>query len=198
MAFARRHLNLTILPTGEVLATGGVNGTTFNDLSRPVRAAEIWNPDTGNWRTLASSAVTRGYHATSILLPDGRVLHAGSGDYPSAPRRLNAELFSPPYLFAGPRPTIGSAPATVGYNTTFRVVTPQAATIGKVSLIRLGSTTHAFDQNQRFVPLSFTADATGLTVRAPTQRTAAPPGHYMLFILNDAGVPSVAKIVRIA
>ena len=82
-------------------------------------------PQTGTWRTLASNAVTRGYHGTSILLPDGRVLNSGSGDGVGAPRQLNAELFSPPYLFAGPRPTIGSAPATVRYNTTFRVATPQ-------------------------------------------------------------------------
>jgi hypothetical protein len=102
MEFARKHLNLTVLPTGEVLATGGVGGTAFNDLSKPARAAELWNPATGTWSTLASSAVTRGYHATSILLPDGRVLHAGSGDGEGAPRQLNAELFSPPYLFAGP------------------------------------------------------------------------------------------------
>ena len=80
MAFARRHLNATVLPTGEVLATGGVAGTTFNDLTRPVLAAELWNPDTGQWTTLTSSAITRGYHASSLLLPDGRVLHSGSGD----------------------------------------------------------------------------------------------------------------------
>ena len=110
-----------------MLATGGVAGTKFNDLSKPVRAAEIWNPQSGTWRTVASNAVTRGYHGTSILLPDGRVLNAGSGDTLTAPRQLNAELFSPPYLFAGPRPTIGSAPTTVSYDTTFRVVTPDAA-----------------------------------------------------------------------
>jgi galactose oxidase len=197
MAFARRHLNLTVLPTGEVLATGGVGGSTFNDLTRPARAAEIWNPATGTWRTLASSAVTRGYHANSILLPDGRVLHTGSGDGEGAPRQLNAELYSPPYLFAGPRPTIGSAPGSVRYGTTFRVTTPNAAAIVKVSLIRLGSATHSFDMNQRFQTLSFTKDATGLTVTAPTIRNRTPPGHYMLFILNGSGVPSVAKIVQV-
>ena len=197
MAFARRHLNLTVLPTGEVLATGGVAGTAFNDISTGVHAAELWNPGTGQWTTLASSAITRGYHANSLLLPDGRVLHSGGGDGAGAPNQKNAEIFSPPYLFRGERPTIISAPASVGYGEQFRILTPDAAEITRVSLIRLGAPTHAFDENQRFQWLSFTADADGLTVTAPTSSNRAPPGHYMVFILNDGDVPSVASIVRI-
>jgi hypothetical protein len=198
MAHARRHLNLTVLPTGEVLATGGVGGTTFNDLGSPVRAAELWNPATGTWTTLASSSIVRGYHATSLLLPDGRVLHAGSGDGAGAPNQLNAEIFSPPYLSRGARPVISGAPDEVGYGSQFRVLTPQAAAITRVSLIRLGAPTHAFDENQRFQRLSFTADATGLTVRTPTSANRTPPGHYMLFILNGSNVPSVARIIQIS
>jgi len=198
MANARRHLNLTLLPTGEVLATGGVGGTTFNDLSKPVRAAEIWNPASGQWTTLASSSIVRGYHATALLLPDGRVLHAGSGDGAGAPNQLNAELFSPPYLSRGARPTISSAPSSVAYGSQFRVLTPQAGAITRVSLIRLGAATHAFDENQRFQRLTFTADATGLTVTTPESRNRTPPGHYMLFILNGNDVPSVARIIRIS
>jgi hypothetical protein len=197
MAFARRHLNLTVLPTGEVLATGGVAGTASNDLSTAVHAAEIWNPTTGQWTTLASNTVPRGYHSTSLLLPDGRVLHAGSGGAAGAVNQLNAELFSPPYLFRGPRPVITSTPSAVRYGNQFRILTPQAAAITRVSLIRLGAVTHSFDENQRFKRLSFTADATGLTVTAPNSGNRAPPGHYMVFILNGADVPSVAKIVRI-
>ena len=197
MSFARRHLNLTVLPTGEVLATGGVGGTEFNDLSRPVRAAEIWNPVTGQWTTLASSAIIRGYHATSLLLPDGRVLHAGSGDGAGAPNQRNAELFSPPYLFRGARPVISSAPADVRFGAQFPILTPQAAAITRVSLIRLGATTHAFDENQRFQRMAFSSNSTGLTVTAPSSRNRAPPGHYMVFILNGADVPSVGRIIRI-
>ena len=198
MAHARRHLNLTVLPTGEVLATGGVGGIQFNDLAAPVRAAELWNPTSGQWTTLASSSIVRGYHATSLLLPDGRVLHAGSGDGAGAPNQLNAEIFSPPYLSRGARPVISSAPAQVAYGSQFRVLTPQAGSIARVSLIRLGAPTHAFDENQRFQRLSFTADATGLTVRTPTSANRTPPGHYMLFILNGNGVPSVARIIRVS
>ena len=197
MAIPRRHLNATVLPTGEVLVTGGSSGTGFNDVAAAVHAAEVWSPTTGTWTTLASNTVNRTYHATSILLPDGRVLHSGSGDAANAPAEHNAELFSPPYLFKGPRPTIAAAPAVVGYGTTFSVTTPEADAIAKVSLIRLGSTTHAFDMNQRFQWLSFTHGVGALTVAAPASRDRTPPGHYMLFILDGNGVPSVAAIVRI-
>jgi hypothetical protein len=199
MAFARRHLNLTVLPTGEVLATGGVAGTTFNDISTGVHAAEMWNPDPSShhWTTLASSSITRGYHATSLLLPDGRVLHGGSGDGAGAPNQRNAEIYSPPYLFRGPRPTITGAPSELSYGDTFRLDTPDAAKVTHVSLIRLGAVTHAFDQGQRFQRLTFTADASGLQVTAPGSGNQAPPGYYMVFILNGADVPSVGKILRI-
>lgn len=197
MAFPRRHLNATVLPTGEVLVTGGSSGTAFNDIAASVHAAELWNPITGIWTTLSSNSVNRAYHATSVLLPDGRVLHAGSGEGSDAPDERNAELFSPPYLFKGPRPVVTTAPSAVDYGASFRVETPQAADIATVSLIRLGSATHAFDMNQRFQRLGFTSDDTGLTVTAPTSRNDAPPGHYMLFILGADSVPSVAAILKI-
>jgi hypothetical protein len=197
MANARRHLNLTVLPTGEVLATGGVAGSTFNDVSKGVHAAEVWDPTSGHWTTLASSTITRGYHASSLLLPDGRVLHSGGGDGAGAPQQNNAEIFSPPYLFRGNRPTITTAPDQVGYSTQFRVETPDAATITHVSLIRTGAVTHGFDENQRFQHLTFTADTSGLTINAPTIPDRAPPGYYLLFILNGSDVPSVGKFVRL-
>jgi hypothetical protein len=196
MALPRRHLNATVLPTGEVLVTGGSSGTRFDDYDRGARAAELWNPSTGVWTTLASAAVNRSYHATSLLLTDGRVLHTGSGSRTS-PNQLNAELFSPPYLFKGSRPRIGSAPSSVRYGNSFRVGTAQAAAIAQVSLIRLGSVTHAFDMNQRFQRLSFTRQSDALTVSAPSDARRTPPGHYMLFILSGDGVPSGAKIIRI-
>ena len=197
MAHARRHLNLTVLPNGEVLATGGVAGTTFNDVTTGVHAAEMWNPATGEWRTLASNQITRGYHSTALLLPDGRVLHAGSGEGAGAPDQKNAELFSPPYLLRGPRPVITTAPSEVTYGSPFRLLTPQADQIARVSLIRLGATTHAFDENQRFQWLTFTTEADGVTVTAPSSSNRAPPGHYLVFILDGDDVPSVGKILRI-
>jgi hypothetical protein len=197
MAYARRHLNLTVLPTGDVLATGGVAGTTFNDLGTGVHAAELWSPATGQWSTLASNVVTRGYHATSILLPDGRVLHSGSGDNAEGVDERNAEIFSPPYLFHGARPEITAAPAELRYSKTVQVDTPDPAAIARVSLIRLGAATHAFDMGQRYQTLAFTPNATGLTVSAPGNRNRTPPGYYLLFLLTADGVPSVARIVRV-
>jgi PKD repeat protein len=195
MAYPRRHLNATVLPTGDVLVTGGTSGVTFNDYTAPIHAAELWNPATGLWTTLASNTINRVYHSTSILLPDGRILHAGSGD--AGPDQRSAELFSPPYLFKGPRPTITAAPSLVGYGIRFNVMTPDAANITRVSLIRLGSTTHAFDMNQRLQWLSFTRGNGALSVVVPTSRNVTPPGHYMLFMLNGAGVPSIARIVKV-
>ncbi len=197
MAYARRHLNTTVLPTGEVLVTSGTAGTVFNDLTKIVRAAEMWNPVTGVWTTLASAGIPRGYHSTALLLADGRVLVSGGGDGGGSVTQKNAELFSPPYLFRGARPTISSAPSVVSYNTSFRVTTPDAAGIAKVSLIRIGSVTHGIDMNTRFQTQTFTKDATGLTIAPLTSRRRTPPGHYMLFVLNGAGVPSVAKIIQI-
>jgi len=202
MAYPRRHLNATVLPTGEVLVTGGTRGTSFNELSLAVRVAEIWNPARGVWRQVASNAVNRGYHSTSVLLPDGRVLHAGSGNALDDngmpwPDERNAEYYSPPYLFNGARPTISSAPNPIGYGQSFTVGTPDPAAVRKVSFIALGSTTHAFDMNQRFMWLDFTAAAGAITVKAPSSRNLAPPGFYMLFILNANDVPSKGKIIRL-
>lgn len=202
MAYPRRHLNATILPTGEVLVTGGTRGTSFNEPTLAVRVAEIWNPGTGGWTPVGSNAVNRVYHSTSLLLPDGRVLHAGSGDAiqedgTPAPDQKNAEFFSPPYLFKGARPAISSAPAAVLYGQSFTIGTADPAGVKKVSFVALGSTTHAFDANQRFTWLNFTTTSDGISVTAPASRNLAPPGFYMLFTLNGNDVPSKARIIRL-
>jgi hypothetical protein len=202
MAYARRLLNATVLPDGTVLVTGGSSGTAVNDETRPVYAAELWNPDTGTWTVLASNAVVRVKHSTALLLPDGRVVLAGGGEVVGATDHRDAEFFSPPYLFnqdgtPAARPQISSAPGTTYYGQSFTVSTPDAASIAKVAWVRLGSVTHAFDQNQRYVPLAFTRTGTGVVVTPPASRNVAPPGHYMLFLLNADGVPSVAKIQRV-
>ena len=197
MAYPRRHLNATILPTGQVLVTGGTNGTAFSDESRPVYPAELWDPATGTWTTLASSSVIRAYHTTALLLRDGRVLLTGSGDGDGVTAQLNAEIFSPPYLFKGARPAISSWPGSARYGQSFFIGTSQASTIDKVTLVRLGSVTHAFDSNQRFNRLSFVPAAGGLTVTTPASANLAPPGHYLLFIVNTNGVPSTGKSFRL-
>jgi len=198
MAYARRQINATLLPTGDVLVTGGTGAPGFNNAAGAVHAAELWSPTTGTWTTLASNAVIRMYHSTSLLLPDGRVLHTGSGDGANAPRELSYELYSPPYLFRGARPSLtGFTPTVVGYGQTVRVDTPDGASITKVTFIRTGSVTHAMDQAARLVPLAFVAVSGGISVTLPASRTTAPPGPYMLFLVNGNGVPSVGRITRL-
>jgi hypothetical protein len=203
MRFSRDYHTLTSLPDGTVLVTGGGRTTGATDASTAVLAAELWSPTTETWTTLAAMQVPRLYHSTALLLPDGRVMVAGGGrndgvGAPDSPRdKFSAEIYSPPYLFKGTRPTITSAPATTSYGTNMFVATPDATTIASVSFIRTGSVTHAFNQDQRFLPLTFQQTTGGLTVQSPANANLAPPGHYLLFIVNTNGVPSVAKIVRI-
>jgi galactose oxidase len=192
MANARRQHNLTLLPDGKVLVTGGSGGYGFDNASYPVYPGEIWDPATGAWTTMASITVYRGYHSTALLLPDGRVLSAG-GEQTGA----SAEIYSPPYLFKGTRPAITSAPSRVKYKRVFFVATPDATSIGQVTLIRLGSVTHSFNQNQRLNHLQFAQASGGLNITAPQNGNLAPPGHYMLFLVNSNGVPSVASILQI-
>src|SRR5262249_23758020 len=109
----------------------------------------------------------------------------------------DAQIFSPPYLFKGARPVISSAPDTVNYGETFNVETAQASDIARVTWIRLSSVTHAFNTGQRLNPLGFQSSAGGLDVTAPVSPNVCPPGHYMMFLLNRAGVPSVAKIMQV-
>lgn len=199
MRFARRHLNATLLADGKILVTGGTSSPGFNDATNAAMAAEMWDPATARWSTMANMATPRVYHSTALLLPDGRVLAAGGGD--PAPvngsDNVSSQIYSPPYLFKGARPRISSAPSVVAYGARFTVGTPDAASITRATFIRLGSVTHAFNNSQRIAELSFTTTANGLQVLAPSDRNLVPPGHYMLFLLNADGVPSVSRIVQI-
>ena len=195
MQFRRRQLNATLLPDGKVLVTGGTSGPGFNDTSppsAPVYAAELWDPATENWTTLANSlGIPRIYHSAALLLPDGRVLSTGGNGHPET------ETYSPPYLFKGTRPTITSAPTSVGYGQSFFVGTPDALTTSKITMLRLSSVTHAFNQSQYINELSFSQCTGGLSVTAPSNGNIAPPGYYLLFLLNGSGVPSVAQIIQV-
>ncbi len=198
MTQARRYHNLVMLPTGQILAIGGSQGAV------PVLAAEWFDPNDPiqpQWEALALMTRPRVYHSTAVLLRDGRVLACGGEGFGGYPSTTSAEIFSPPYLFQGSRPAIGYAPTTVEYGTQFRVVMmSQAAmpTIEKVTLVRLATVTHSFDQNQRFVPLEFEqVTDTKLRVTAPANGNIAPPGYYMIFVVSDMGIPSVGEYVRL-
>jgi chitodextrinase len=197
MAFARVTHNQTLLPDGTVLVTGGSSNADVTIASASVYNAELWSPTTETWKTMAKMQAQRVYHSTAILLPDGRVLVGGSGRSGYIANQLNVEIYSPPYLFKGPRPTISSPLGTIQYATSFFVGTPDASRITAVSLIRLGSVTHHFNQNQRFMNLTFTQTSGGLTVQGPQNGNYAPPGYYMLFLVDSNGIPSTASFVRL-
>jgi hypothetical protein len=212
MSVGRRQHNATVLADGSVLVTGGQSSAATSglvDLNNATTAAERWDPATGQWTTLASANRVRQYHSTATLLADGRVITGGGGicDACMAKGYLekNLEYFTPPYLYKkdgsgelAARPTIATAPATVPINTAFSMTSPQAATIKKVGLVGLSDVTHSIDQGQRYVPLKFTVTGTTLTVTGPPTGGVTPPGYYMLFVTDSAGVPSVAKIVQVS
>lgn len=204
MTYRRAWLYLIVLPDGKVLATGGWKGMGEDPCDDWVATPEIYDPDTDSWSLMAAMDEPRSDHATAVLLPDARILVAGGQDGPDVnnPSQKTAQIYSPPYLFQGTRPTIDTAPDVLTYGNAFDIETPQGegSSITKVVLIRLGSATHSVDFDQRYLELSFTRTLPNpdtLIVAAPAGALLAPPGYYMLFILDD-GVPSVAKIVQLS
>ena len=200
MANPRAFLNMTVLPDDNVLVTGGNrNHQIYDQGAGATYPAELWSPTTERWTTLASNHVPRYYHSTAILLPDGRVVVGGGWGSTATPdgRQHSYEIFSPPYLFKGPRPTITSAPGAVGYGASFTISTPDATTITRAVLIAPSAVTHNFNENARYVPLNFTAGAGVITTTAPPNGNWAPPGPYMLFLVNNNGVPSVATWINV-
>ena len=202
MKFPRRQFNATVLPDGSVLVTGGSKGPGFNNLVDTVHQAELFNPVTKKWTEMAAEKVNRCYHSISLLLPDGRVLSGGGGEYGGAgPDQCfpNAQIFEPPYLFKGARPTITKAPSDISYGKEFQITIGSSDPIDKVSWVRLGSVTHTRNMNQSLIFLKgHKQNGTTLTIPAPANGNIAPPGHYMLFVLNKQGVPSEARIIGIA
>ena len=182
----------TLLPDGRVLIAGGT--TTGGVLT--AGKAEIFDPENlaAGWQETMAMAHPRGYHSSAILLTDGTVLMGG--DPPDAMGPVPHDRFFPGYYFL-PRPAIAGAPAAVGHGAAFTVNTPDAPSIAEVVLMRPGAVTHGFNQTQRYIGCAFTAAAGALTVTAPPDGNVAPPGWYMLFIINSGRVPSVAKWIRL-
>jgi hypothetical protein len=204
-------------------ATNDNSNHTLVNLDAPANAAELWNPQTGHWTVGASASVPRMYHSTAILLPDGRVLQGGGGVCGAcvhyAYSEGNFQYYSPPYLFnsngsartttqrpriTGPFVTDGDNTqmlAPVDYNSTLNVNYAQAdggVPLAKATMIKLGAPTHGIDQGQRYIPVGLQVNsATSATVTAPDNAYEAPPGFYMLFLLDQNGTPSVAKIVQV-
>ena len=194
MSEARIEMNAVILPDGKVLALGGsVNDEDTSTLSL---TADLYDPASNTFFSASANATQRLYHSVALLLPDATVWVAG-GNPSRGTYNTTMEIYEPPYLFSStPRPTITSSPSSISYGNTFSVTTPDAANISSVVLVRNGTVTHAFGMDQREVALSFTVGSGALTVTAPPNGNIAPPGYYMLFILNN-GVPSIASFVQL-
>jgi Domain of unknown function (DUF1929) len=213
----RFQQNATILADGSVLVTGGNDDPTGNQNSgsldsnaSAVMTPTLFTPNAnatnGTWTEMANMMQTRQYHSVALLMPDGRVFTAGSGNCtrqgcPDGSDRSH-EFFWPPYLFntdgtLARRPKIVNAPSSVRYGQRIRISTPDAGSISKVTWVRLGSVTHADNMNQRSMTLTFTRSGDTLLVNAPENGNVAPPGHYMLFAINSNGTPSTARIIRI-
>jgi hypothetical protein len=219
MNVGRSHLNTVLLPDLSMVSIGGGLGTTGPPkpdnqwaVSGSERAVDIFDRTSNSWHLGATQAEDRAYHSTALLMPDGRVVSAGD-DYNGAGGagtgldNDTAQVYEPPYLFDGDgspaaRPTITSAPSFVAWGQTFHVDTPNT-NITNAVLMAPGATTHANDMSQRAVPVAVqNASDGGVTITAPPapndNADVALPGYYMLFLLNDKGVPSVAHWISLS
>ncbi|HVR82860.1 MAG TPA: galactose oxidase-like domain-containing protein, partial [Planctomycetota bacterium] len=193
MSYARRQCNALLLPDGSILVTGGTSGPGFNDQPGSVLAAELWDPVAESWQVLAGMAVGRTYHSETVLLPDGRVLSQGGGHGGNGIDTFNAEVYSPPYLFKGPRPVVTAAPTSLIFGQAYSVQSPDAASVTSVTLIGASSVTHSTNFHQRILRPTWSAGSGSISFTAPSDPNLCPPGPYLLFLLNASGVPSVGQ-----
>ena len=200
MLYPRVYHTLTMLANGQLMAVGGEQTSDQSIATTGVLPTEIWDPTSETWSAAAPIATARNYHSTAVLMPSGQVLVAGGGHFDGLndAGQDSAQIYSPSYLFNGARPTITSAPSSATYGSNISVSTPDASSITAVNLVSLGTDTHQMDMNQHFVPLNFNVSNGAVNATMPSSSSVAPPGHYMLFILNRSGTPSVANIIGLS
>jgi hypothetical protein len=205
MNLPRLHLNAVLLPDRTVFVTGG--SLKQEDVPLAQLQSEIYDPAKNEWTLTAFCTVPRLYHSTALLLPDGRVVAAGGNpdatqkvewDKDPLNEEMRLEVFSPPYLFKGPRPVIGKVLEQWAYGTAIEIQSPNAGNLKWAHLMRPCITTHSFDSSQRLIDLPISSQAGGIVkITVPTNPNIAQPGWYMLFIVNNNGVPSVAHWVHL-
>ncbi len=189
MNVARRHVNSVLLPDGRVLILGGFETPPDGG---PVEIFDPQDPATG-FQLGPNMRYPRGYHSSAILLPDGSVIMGGDPNGGNTPN----ERYLPSYFFK-PRPTIAGTPPTVAYGATFSVQTPTPGAISEIVLMSVGAVTHGFNQNQRYVGCAITGTtATAVDATAPPDGTIAPPGHYLLFLVDHDRTPSTGVWIRL-
>jgi galactose oxidase len=198
MKLGRIEMQAVLLPNGKVLTMAG--SANDEDPATASLDAEIYDPATDSFSPAGTQAYARLYHNTALLLPDGSVVSMGSN--PAQGQFDNhIEVYQPPYFWnpdgsPASRPTITTAPTVLHYGQSFQIATPNA-NIKTVVLMKLGADTHSFDTDQRYVGVTFTSGSGSLTATAPPNGSIAPPGYYMLFLVNSSGIPSVASILQV-
>ena len=201
LAADRVWSNLTVLPDGRVMVSGG--SQVDNQLTGVDNTVAIWDPSTGVWTsTGANAAVARLYHSTAILMPDATILSLGGGA-PGPLTNLNGEIYTPGYLFDASgapavRPVIQQAPPDLSPGQTFTVRVDNPANIRTLALMPFGATSHAFNMTARRIELPFSVQADGsLSVTLPTNSNVVPPGDWMLFAIGNNGTPSIASTILV-
>jgi plastocyanin len=186
------QVNSVLLPDGRVFLAGGILGT-----GGPSEIFDPENPSAG-WMRCAAMKYSRGYHSAAILLVDGSVLMGGDqNNIWKSGESTQHERYYPWYYFRA-RPVLTTAPSPIHYGGTFTINSPNASSITGVVLLRPGAVTHGFNMSQRFVGCEILGGgATTIQVKAPADANIAPPGWYLLFIVDAGRVPSVAKWIRL-
>jgi len=211
MNYGRYYCYSVILPDKSIFSCGGRVGTAEmnmgvsgtapaagTDLPHDPMAildTEVFDPKKGTWTKMAPMSVDRVYHSNAILLPDGRVMTCGS----NPARRMNElriEIYRPPYLYKGNRPSLVKVPHSISYGSSFEIELDSMSEIENITLIRPAATTHSVNAEQRYLGLVFqSSSSTKATATVPGNKNFAPPGYYMLFAVSADGVPSVGKFV---
>jgi hypothetical protein len=202
-----RYLSTVLLPDDSVLTTGGSSGYRGGPYRGQARSdlynAQVYRPSTNRFEPMADSTIGRNYHAEAILLPDGRVVTMGSDPlYDKTGRNPGTfeqriEVFSPPYLFRGERPTITGGPSSLSRDDKAVFGTPDAGRIVAARLMRPSAVTHVTDVDQRSIALPVSRKNGGVEVTVPRERGLVPSGYYMLFLIDDRGLPSVGRWVKV-
>lgn len=205
MSVGRQWANATVLPDGKVVVTGGTREANRGGADA-VYHAELWDPETETWTAGAPASVIRVYHSAAILMPNGTVLSTGGGA-PGPVNNLNAEVYYPPYLFRtsasggvelAPRPRpIAVSTLSPGYGESLNVDLASAAPLQRVALIGTSSVTHSFNGSQRWMELPFVQSGGRVAAVLPAGAAEAPPGYYMVFLIDAAGVPSPGIVISL-